>query len=67
MDSLEGKSNKSMKWAGLYLNNLEESIVEVFKRGELSKLKNFNSKIVKFVEPYLKKSKEIKSGLNRYL
>lgn len=67
MDSLEGKPNNAMKWAGLNLNNLEESIVDVYKRGELSKLKNFNSKIVEFVEPYLKKSKEIKSGLDKYL
>ena len=42
MDSLRGKPNNTMKWAGLNLNNLEESILNVYKRGELSKLKNFN-------------------------
>ena len=34
----------------LNLNNLEESIIDAFKRGELSTLKNFTKKIVEFVE-----------------
>ena len=70
MTSLKtGKSNKTMMWAGLNLNNLEESILDVHKRGELSSLKNFNSKIIKFVVPYLEKSKKLKqkNGLDKFL
>ncbi len=69
LDSLKGKPNKTMMWAGLYLNNLEESIIDVYKRGDLSKVKNFNSKIREFVEPYLSKSKELKQkkGLDKFL
>ena len=68
-DTLEGRPYKTMMWAGLYLNNLTESIIEVYKRGELSKLKGFTSKIIDFVEPYLKKSKDLnqKSGLDKFL
>ncbi len=64
-----GKSNKTMMWAGLNLNNLEESILDVYKRGELLKLKNFNKKTVEFVKPFLKKSKNLKrkTGLDQFL
>ena len=64
-----GKTNSSMKWAGLNLNNLGESILDVYQRGDLSKLKNFNSHITKLVEPILKSSKdfESKKGLDRFL
>ena len=64
-----GKSNKSMLWAGLNLNNLEESILEVYKRGELLKLKNFNKKIVEFIKPYIEESDDLKrkTGLERFL
>lgn len=64
-----GKSNKKMMWAGLTLNNLEESILEVYKRGELNKLRNFTEDIIEFVEPYLERSKELKlrKGLDRFL
>ncbi len=70
MDTLNtGKSNRTMMWAGLHLNNLEESILEVFKRGELHNLKNFNSKVIDFIEPYLEKNKELKQkkGLEKFL
>ena len=70
VDSLQtGKSNRSMMWAGLNLNNLEESILDVYRRGELHTLKNFNSKIMNFVEPYLEKSKDLKhkTGLDKFL
>ena len=70
MDQLTtGKSNKSFYWAGLNLNNLEESIINVYKRGELATLKNFNSKVIKFVEAYLKRSKEIneKTGIDKFI
>jgi len=64
-----GKSNKSFYWAGLTLNNLEESIITVYKRGELATLKNFNSEIIEFVEPYLKSSKEMneKTGMDKFI
>jgi len=64
-----GKSNKTMMWAGLNLNNLEESIIDVYKKGELSKLRNFTKPIVKIVEPILKSSQEFKQkkGLDRFL
>lgn len=70
MDELSlGKSNKSFYWAGLTLNNLEESIINIYKRGELAKIKNFNSKVREFVEPYLKKSKDLseKTGMDKFL
>jgi len=70
IDSLQtGKTNRSMMWAGLNLNNLEESILDVYRRGELHTLKNFNSKIMNFVESYLEKSKDLKhkTGLDKFL
>jgi len=70
LDALRtGKSNKTMMWAGLHLNNLEESILDVFKRGELSQLKNFTRKIIEFVTPYLEKTKVLnhKTGLDKFL
>jgi len=64
-----GKSNKTMMWAGLNLNNLDKSIIDIYNKGELSKLKNFNKQIIEFVEPYLEKSKEfnLKKGLDKFL
>ncbi len=64
-----GISNNNLKWAGLNLNNLKESILNVYKRGELTKLKNFNKKIIEYVKPYLDTSKEInqKIGLERFI
>jgi DNA repair photolyase len=69
VDSIQGKSYKTMMWAGLNLNNLDKSILDVYKKGELLTLDNFNPKIEKFVEPYLSKSKELeqKKGLDKFL
>jgi len=70
MEAIEfGKSNNSFKWAGLNLNNLKGSIINVYKKGELSKLKNFNSKVIQFLEPYLKNSRDFdhKEGLDKFL
>ena len=70
IDALKtGKSNKTLMWAGLNLNNLEESILDVYKRGELHTIKNFNPKIIEIIEPYLEKSKELKQkkGLEKFL
>lgn len=60
-NSLSGKTWKNMHWAGLNLQNLQESILDVYSRGELSTLKNFNEKIINFVNPYLKSTKTIDS------
>jgi DNA repair photolyase len=64
-----GKSNRTMMWAGLNLNNLEESILDVYKRNKLHTLKNFNSKLIEFIKPYLESSKELKKkkGLEKFL
>ncbi|MFW9876743.1 MAG: radical SAM protein, partial [Candidatus Thorarchaeota archaeon] len=70
MDALKtGKSNKNMIWAGLNLNNLQESIISVFERDELSKLKNFNKQIITFTTPYLKEAQKLKqkTGLDKFL
>jgi DNA repair photolyase len=70
LDSLKtGKSNRTMMWAGLNLNNLEESILEVYKRGELSSLKNFNNQIIEFVKPFLEKCKDLKqkTGIEKFI
>ena len=70
LDNLKtGKSNKTMMWAGLNLNNLEESILDVYKRGELFKLQNFKPEIIKFVKPYLNKTKDLnkRKGLDKFL
>ncbi len=70
LDSLKtGKSNRTMMWAGLNLNNLGESILDVYYRGELSSLKNFNNQIIEFVKPYIEKSKDLKhkTGIDKFL
>ncbi len=70
VDSLTtGKNNRTMMWAGLNLNNLEESILDVYRRRELQTLKNFNPEVISFIKPYLEKSKELKQkkGLENFL
>ncbi|MFX1426879.1 MAG: radical SAM protein [Promethearchaeota archaeon] len=64
-----GKSNKTMMWAGLNLNNLEESILDVYNRGDLHTLKNFKPEIIEIVKPYLEKIKKLKQkkGLEKFL
>ncbi len=52
-----------MHWAGLNLQNLQESILDVYSRGELAILKNFNKKIIDFINPFLKSKKTIDSFL----
>ncbi|MFX0026744.1 MAG: radical SAM protein [Candidatus Hermodarchaeota archaeon] len=66
---ITGKSNNNMKWAGLNLNNLDVSITDVYKRDELSKLKNFSKEIIEFVKPYLEKIKitHEKTTLERFI
>jgi DNA repair photolyase len=70
IDSLNtGKTNRTMMWAGMNLNNLQESILDIYKREELHTIRNFNPKIIEFVEPFLKKSKKLKQkkGLEKFL
>ena len=64
-----GKSNNNLKWAGLHLNNLKESIIDVCRRGELSSLPNFTAKVVQLVEPILKNSKDYhkNKGMDEFL
>ncbi len=67
--SIQGYPYSTMKWAGLYLNNLEESIIEVYRRDEIHTLRNFNSRIIEFIEPYLKEGlkERNKKTLDRFL
>ncbi|MBY9003325.1 MAG: radical SAM protein [Candidatus Lokiarchaeota archaeon] len=66
---VHGKSNNNMKWAGLNLNNLKESILDVYKRGALKSLDNFNSEVINIVEPFIKNAKDLtkKRGIEHYL
>lgn len=68
-NAIFGNPNSKMKWAGLYLNNLDESIINYFKRGELNKLRNFDQEIIEFVRPYLKQGEKErdKKTLDRFL
>lgn len=70
IDSVKnGKSNNTLKWAGLKLNNLKESILEVYKRDDLKSLENFNAEVIKFVKPFIQNAKDLtkKTGLERFL
>jgi len=70
IDTLKtGKSNKTLMWAGLNLNNLEESILDVYKRGELQQLKNFNEQIIEYIKPFLEGNRELRQlkGLEKFL
>ncbi len=52
-DQITGKPWSTFQWAGLHLQNMKESIVEVSRRGELESLKNFTPKVIDFIEPFL--------------
>jgi len=64
-----GESDNHMKWAGLTLNNFDESIIDIYKRGELSLKRNFSKRIINLIEPIIKKSKQFnqKRGLDKFL
>ncbi len=68
-DTIKGRIDKTLMWAGLNLNNLNESIIDIYNRGNLSSLKGFNSKIIEIVELLLQKNKDItqKRGLDKFL
>jgi hypothetical protein len=55
LDQIKGKSWTSKHWAGLHLQNLQESILDVNIRNEFKTLKNFTPEVTKFVEPFLTK------------
>ena len=65
-DQITGKPWSTMQWAGLNLQNLQESILDFYARGELKTLKNFTKKIIEFVEPHLKNVKK-KGTLDTFL
>ena len=69
IDSIKtGKSNNTFKWAGLNLNNLNDSIINFHIKGELRRIKNFTPDVIDFVESYLEKHKEsIKTGIDRFV
>lgn len=69
IQSIHGKKDLHMRFAGLYLNNLKESILNVFRRGELSNLKNFNKKLIRYSKPILQKidEKEKSKGFDRFI
>ncbi|TFG15971.1 MAG: radical SAM protein [Promethearchaeota archaeon] len=64
-----GKSDNTMKWAGLTLNNFKESIIDLYKNGTLASKKNFSKRIIDLIDPIIKNSKEFnqRKGLDRYL
>ncbi|MBN1803299.1 MAG: radical SAM protein [Candidatus Lokiarchaeota archaeon] len=67
-DSLTGKVNKSLLWAGLYLNNLEESIIDIRARTTLLQIRGFNTSVASLIERYLdRKNIERKSALDNFL
>ncbi|MFX1312883.1 MAG: radical SAM protein [Promethearchaeota archaeon] len=61
-----GKSNNSMKWAGLKLNNLKESILNIYKNGNIDQLEGFYKKEIDIITPYLEKL-EKKTNLDKFL
>jgi len=64
-----GKGSNIMKWAGLILNNLNESIIDVYRRGDLPKLKNFNKEVISIINPFLNEAakSEPKQGIDKFL
>jgi len=65
----KGINNNKLKLAGRHLNNLPESIIEVYRRGELSRLNSFTPEIIDIVEDYIGKHKiqNQPSGLDRFI
>jgi len=61
-----GKSNNAMKWAGLKLNNLKESILNVYRNGKIYQLDGFYKNEIEIIEPFLEKI-EKKTALDKFL
>ncbi|MCP4763616.1 MAG: radical SAM protein [archaeon] len=51
---IHGKSFKSEQWAGLHIQNLKESIVNINNRDKLTELQYITPKIAEKIKPYLK-------------
>ncbi|MFX0001914.1 MAG: radical SAM protein [Promethearchaeota archaeon] len=65
-DVKTGKSNNILKWAGLKLNNLKESILNRFKNGTIYDLEGFYKKEIDLIIPYLEKIDK-KINLDKFL
>ncbi len=61
-----GISNTTMKWAGLKLNNLKESIIDVYKNGRIDQLEGFYKKEINIIKPYVEKFDK-KTNLDKFL
>ena len=61
-----GKSNTTMKWAGLKLNNLKESILNIYKNDKIYQLEGFYKKEIDIIKPYLEKLDK-KTNLDKFL
>ncbi|MFX1258472.1 MAG: hypothetical protein ACFFAN_11470, partial [Promethearchaeota archaeon] len=61
-----GKSNNTMKWAGLKLNNLQESILNIYKNDKIYQLEGFYKKEIDIIIPYLEKIDK-KTNLDKFL
>ncbi len=61
-----GKSNNTLKWAGLKLNNLKESIYNIYKNDKIYELEGFYKKEIELIVPYLEKI-EKKTNLDKFL
>ncbi|MFX1571896.1 MAG: radical SAM protein [Promethearchaeota archaeon] len=61
-----GKSNTTMKWAGLKLNNLKESVHNIYKNDKLNQLEGFYKKEIDIIKPYVERIDE-KTNLDKFL
>ncbi len=61
-----GKSDATLKWAGLKLNNLKDSILSIYKNGKINELEGFYKKEIDLIVPYLNDI-EKKTNLDKFL
>jgi DNA repair photolyase len=54
LNQVEGKQWRNLFWAGQNVQNLKESIRDIDKRNELTKIRNVNDKVESFVKEQLK-------------
>ena len=67
LDSIKnGKSDTSLKWAGLKLNNLKDSILNIYKNGKINELESFYAKEIELIVPFLENI-EKKTNLDKFL
>ena len=60
-----GKSNTTMKWAGLKLNNLKESILNIYKNDKIDQIEGFYKTEIDIIKPYLEKLDK-KTNLDKF-